>query len=65
MINTLDQFSLFAPAGNDWIEGHQPDQVGRPERMALTKVAQELKELHVSWEVGFAEAPQYPQIGLQ
>src|SRR5262249_17507567 len=29
------------------------------------KVAQELKEAHIPWQVGFAETPKYPQIGLQ
>src|SRR5215470_5856961 len=29
------------------------------------KVAQELKEAHIPWQVGFAETPKHPQIGLQ
>src|SRR5467141_2413948 len=31
----------------------------------MPKVPQELKEAHVSWEVGFAETPKDPQIGLE
>src|SRR5262245_29661695 len=31
----------------------------------MPHVPQELKEAHVSWEVGFAKAPKYPQVGLE
>jgi hypothetical protein len=31
----------------------------------MPKVLQELKEAHVSWEVGFAEAPKHPQVWLE
>jgi hypothetical protein len=35
------------------------------ERILMPNVPQELKEAHVSREVGFAEAPKYPQVGLE
>jgi hypothetical protein len=31
----------------------------------LTKVAQELKEPEIPWQVQFAHATKYPQVGLQ
>jgi hypothetical protein len=31
----------------------------------MPNVPQELKEAHVSWEVGFAKAPKDPQVGLE
>jgi hypothetical protein len=65
MIKTRDKLSLFDPAGNDWISGRLQDQFGLLERIPLTKVPQELKEPHVSWEVVFADAPKHPQRGLQ
>jgi hypothetical protein len=34
-------------------------------RRQLMKVAQELKEAHISRQVGFAEAPKHPQVRLE
>jgi hypothetical protein len=34
-------------------------------RIALTKVPQELKKAHVSWQVHFIDATKHPQIGLE
>ena len=65
MIKTLDQCSLFGPAGHGWSSGRLPDQFGRLERLPVTNIAQELQKAHISWSVGFAEPPQHPQIGVE
>src|SRR4030095_1255828 len=39
--------------------------LGLLKRRQLMKVAQELKEAHIPWQVGFADTPKHPQIGLQ
>src|SRR5512145_3195685 len=41
------------------------DQLGLLERIALTKVPQELKEPHVPRQVRFADAPKHPQVRLE
>ena len=65
MVKTLDKFSLFGSAGNGKIERRLQDQFGLLERIALTKVPQELKEPNVPWQVALTETPKHVQVGLQ
>jgi hypothetical protein len=65
VIKTLDKFSLFGPICHGGIPCRLQDQLGLLERMALTKVPQELKEPHVPRQVRFADAPKHPQVRLE
>jgi len=65
VIKTLDKFSPLGPAGNRGISCRPQDHLGLLKRRQLMKVAQELKEAHIPWQIGFAEAPKHPQVWLE
>jgi hypothetical protein len=35
------------------------------ECILVTKVPEELKEAHISWQVALTDAPKHPQVGLK
>jgi len=41
------------------------NHLGLLERRQLMKVAQELKEAHIPWQIGFAKAPKHLQVWLE
>ena len=61
MVETPDKTTLLGLAGNRRVSRRIQDHLGLLERRQLMKVAQELKEAHIPWQIGFAEAPKHPQ----
>jgi hypothetical protein len=65
VVKTPDKFSLSGSPGNGGVERCLQDQFGLLTGIVLTKVAQELKEPDVSWEVKLADTPKHPQVGFE
>src|SRR5262247_798120 len=65
MVQASDQLSLSGSACNSRVEGRIQDHLGLLTCVVLTKVPQELKEAHIAWQVGFAEASKDPQVRLE
>jgi len=65
MVETPDKITLPGLAGNGWVERSIQDHLGLLKGRQLMKVAQELKEAHIPWQVGFDEAPKHPQVRLE
>ena len=65
VIQTRDEFPLFGPPRNGWVQRCIPDHLGLLKRRQLMKVTQKLKEAHIAWQSRFAHTPKHPQIGLQ
>jgi len=65
MVETPDKIPLPGLASNGRVSRRRQDHLGLLKRRQLMNVAQELQEAHLPRQVGFAEPPQYPHIGLQ
>src|SRR5499433_399749 len=65
MVQVLHKFTPPGPGGHGRVERCPQDQLRLSEGILLTKVAQELKEAHVSWEVVLADTPKDPQVGFE
>jgi len=65
VIKNLDNVSLFGPTGNRGGQGRLQDQFGLLERIQLPKVAQELQEPDVPWQVALADTTKDPQVGFE
>ena len=59
MVKTLDKFSLFGPACYGGISGRLQDQFGLLAGILMPKVAQELKEPNIPWQVAFTDTPKH------
>src|SRR5215813_10218513 len=65
MVETPDKITLSGLVGNGRVQRCIQDHLGLLKRCQLMKVAQELKEAHIPWQVGFAETPKHPQVRLE
>jgi hypothetical protein len=61
----LDKIALSGSAGNGRVQHCIQNHLGLLERCQLMKVAQELEESHIPWQIRFAEASKHAQVGLQ
>lgn len=60
MVYTLHKFSSPSLTCNGGVERRPYDQFRLFKGILLTKVAQELKEAQIAWQIRFAEAPKHP-----
>ena len=65
MIQVLHKFSPPGLTCNGGVERRLYDQSRLFKGVLLTKVAQELKEPDISWQVKLADTTKHPQIGLE
>src|SRR5215475_1209282 len=65
MVETPDKITLSGSAGNGWVQRRIQNHLGLLERRQLMKVAQELEESHIPWQIHFADASKHAQVGLQ
>jgi hypothetical protein len=65
MVETPDKITLPGLAGHGRVSRRRQDHLGLLKRRQLMKVAQELQEAHIPWQIGFAEAPKHPQVRLE
>ena len=65
MVQTLDKIALSGSAGNGRVQRRIHNHLGLLERRQVIKVAQELEESHLPWQMRFAEAPKHPQVRLE
>jgi hypothetical protein len=65
MVQTRDEFPLFGPARNGWVQCGIQDHFSLLKRCQVTKVAKELKEPEIPRQVRFADAAKYPQVRLE
>ena len=65
MVETPDKITPPRSARDSRVQRRIQDQLRLLKRRQLTKVAQELEEAQIARQVGFAEAPKHPQIGLE
>ena len=65
MVQASDKLSLSGSARHRWVEGRIQDHLGLFKGVLLTKIAQELKEPDVSWQVELADTTKHPQIRLE
>jgi hypothetical protein len=60
VVKTRDKFPLSGSSGNGWFSRRLQDQFGLLEGMLMPKVAQELQELNIPWQVAFIDTPKHP-----
>ena len=65
MVQTPDKITPPRSARDSRVQRRIQDALRLLARIELPKVAQELKEAQIARQVGFAEAPKHPQIGLE
>ena len=65
MVQAPDKITPPRSARDSRVQRRIQDHLSLLKRRQLTKVAQELKEAQIARQVGFAEAPKHPQIGLE
>ena len=65
MVQRPDKFSPPRFAGNGRVQRRIQDHLRLLKRRQLTKVAQELKEPDIPWQVGFAHATKHVKIRLE
>ena len=65
VVQAPDKITPPRSARDGRIQRRIQDHLSLLKRRQLTKVAEELKEAQITRQVGFADAPKHPQIGLE
>src|SRR5262252_743371 len=65
VVQAPNKIALSGFARDGRVQRGIQDHLGLLKRRQLIKVAQELKEPNIPWQVGFAEASKHPQVRLE